>query len=242
VSASNSCHLSVVIPVYNEERRLGQTLARVSEYLAAQSYEWEIFVVDDGSADRSVAIAENAGLGTRLQVLRHEVNRGKGAAVRTGMTAARGRFALFSDADLSTPIEEIEKLWPRFDEGYDVVIGSRGLTDSQIEVHQSRIRETMGQTFNRLVRLLVLPGIRDTQCGFKMFSRRAVDALFRRCRLDGWAFDVELLALAVREGLRIAEVPVRWVNSPDTRVRAVSASLQMFFDLLRLRRRLKAER
>lgn len=229
--------LSVVIPVYNEERRLGKTLARIGEYLSKQPYESEILVVDDGSADRTVAVAESAGLGGRLRVIRHEVNRGKGAAVRTGMAAGRGRFALFSDADLSTPIEEIENFWPRFDAGCDVVIGSRGLPESRIEVHQNIIRETMGRTFNRLVRLLVVPGIHDTQCGFKMFSRRAVEAVFPRCELDGWAFDVEALALAQRLGLRVAEVPVRWVNSPDTRVRAFRASTQMFFDLLRLRRR-----
>jgi dolichyl-phosphate beta-glucosyltransferase len=174
-------------------------------------------------------------------VVRHEVNRGKGAAVRTGMADTRGQYALFSDADLSTPIEEVEKFWPRFDEGYDVVIGSRALPESRIEVHQNILRETMGRFFNALVRLLVVPGIHDTQCGFKMFSRRAVDALFPRCELDGWAFDVELLALARSDGLRIAEVPVRWINSPDTRVRALSASLEMFRDLLRLRRRLKRE-
>jgi len=198
--------------------------------------------VDDGSADRSIEVAEKAGLGAKLRVIRHEVNRGKGAAVRTGMAASAGRFALFSDADLSTPIEEIEKFWPQFAEGYDVAIGSRGLPGSQIEVHQNRLRELMGRTFNLLVRHLVVPGIHDTQCGFKMFSRRTVDAVFPRCHLDGWAFDVEVLATALSEGFRIAEVPVRWINSPDTRVRAFTASTQMFFDLLRLHRRFKNQR
>lgn len=239
MTADQDCQLSLIIPVFNEESRLIEPLARVSEYFAGQSYTSEILVVDDGSADRSVEVAENAGLGEQLRVVRHEINRGKGAAVRTGMAEARGRFALFSDADLSTPIEEIEKLWPRFDDGCDVVIGSRALPDSQIEVHQPWVREMMGRTFNLLVRILVVPGIHDTQCGFKMFSRRAVDTLFPRCRLDGWTFDVELLAMAHQEGMKVAEVPVRWINSPDTRVRAISASLQMFGDLLRLRKRFK---
>lgn len=239
MAADTDCHLSVVIPVFNEEGRLAETLARLGEYLAGQPYTWQILIVDDGSADRSVEIAEEAGLGERLRVIRHEVNRGKGAAVRTGMAAADGRFALFSDADLSTPIEEIEKFWSHFDNGCGVVIGSRALADSQIEIHQPWIREMMGRTFNLLVRWLVVPGIHDTQCGFKMFTRAAVEKVFPRCRLDGWAFDVELLATAVRRGLRVAEVPVRWLNSPDTRVRAVRASLQMFSDLLRLRKRFK---
>lgn len=239
MAADQPCHLSVVIPVYNEEARLGGTLTRIHEYLAAQSYKSEILVVDDGSTDRTVEVAKSAGADSRLRLLCHEVNRGKGAAVRTGMAAARGQFALFSDADLSTPIEEIEKLWPKLGAGFDIVIGSRGLRESQIVVHQNIVRETMGRTFNLLVRLLVVPGIHDTQCGFKLFTRRAVDAVFPRCQLNGWAFDVELLALALSEGLRIAEVPVRWINSPNTRVKAFSASKQMFFDLLRLRRRFK---
>ncbi|MCX8036360.1 MAG: glycosyltransferase family 2 protein [Candidatus Sumerlaeia bacterium] len=241
MAGPQACQLSVIIPVYNEEKRLGRTLARMAEYFSSQRYGWELIVVDDGSRDGSVAVAEQAGMGDRLRVIRHEINRGKGAAVRTGMAAAKGEYCLFSDADLSTPIEEIEKFWPRFEQGYDVVIGSRGLAGSQIELHQNRVRELMGRTFNLLVRLLVVPGIYDTQCGFKMFSRRAVEVIFPRCRLDGWAFDVELLALALGEGFRIAEVPVRWINSPDTRVRALSASLQMFFDLLRLRRRFKRQ-
>lgn len=241
MAEGQTCHLSVVIPVYNEERRLGKTLQRIGEYLAGRSYESEVLVVDDGSADRTIEVAEKSGFNARLRVVRHEINRGKGAAVRTGMAAARGRFALFSDADLSTPIEEIEQFWPKFESGFDAVIGSRGLPDSKIELHQNIIRETMGRTFNLFVRLLVVSGIHDTQCGFKMFTRRAVDAVFPRCRLDGWAFDVELLALAQKLGFRIAEVPVHWVNSPDTRVRAIRASRQMLFDLLRLRRRFKKE-
>jgi len=239
VSERKRPRLSVVIPVFNEEARLGRTLGRLGEYFLDQPYECEIIVVDDGSRDRSVEVAEKAGLGERLKVIRHEVNRGKGAAVRTGMAAARGDFALFSDADLSTPIEEIEKFWPRFDEGFDVVIASRALPESRIEVHQKWLRERMGRMFNLFVRLLVVPGIYDTQCGFKMFTRRAVEAIFPKCRLDGWAFDVEIIALALAEGMKVAEVPVRWINSPDTRVRALSAGLEMFFDLLKLRSRFR---
>jgi len=232
--------LSIVIPVYNEEQRLGPTLTRLGEYLSGKPYTWELIVVDDGSRDRSVEVAGQAGLGEALRVVEHKVNRGKGAAVRTGMAAVRGQFALFSDSDLSTPIEEIEKFWPWFEEGYDVVIGSRGLSTSQIEVHQSLHREWMGRFFNVLVRALVVPGIHDTQCGFKMFTQRAVERIFPRLQLEGWAFDVELLAVAQQQGLRTAEVPVRWVNSPDTRVRTFRASSQMLCDLLRLRRRFRS--
>lgn len=239
MTSQSPCRLSVVIPAYNEEKRLGQTLRRIGDYLAAQPYDWEVIVVDDGSTDRSVEVARGADLGGRLRIEQHGRNRGKGAAVRTGMAASRGQFVLFSDADLSTPIEMIEKFWPLFERGYDIVIGSRGLPESQIKVHQPWWRETMGRIFNLLVRLLVLPGIHDTQCGFKMFTRRAADVLVAQCRLDGWAFDVELLATARRRGFRVAEVPIEWINSPDTRVRAMSASLQMLVDLLRLRRRLK---
>lgn len=234
-----SCRLSVVVPVYNEERRLAPSLKRIAEYLGERSYESEIVIVDDGSSDGTVEIAEQAGLGSMLRLIKHEVNRGKGAAVRTGMEASNGEFALFSDADLSTPIEEIEKFWPHFGQGCDVVIGSRGLPDSSIEVHQGFPRELMGKVFNRLVRWLVVPGIYDTQCGFKMFSRRAANTLFANAKLDGWAFDVEVLALAVKSGFRVAEVPVRWVNSEDTKVRPIRAASQMFRDLLRLRRRFR---
>lgn len=229
------CRLSVIVPVYNEERRLGPTLARLDEYFAAQPYRSEFIVVNDGSKDRTVEVARQFAPAERLRLIEHEVNRGKGAAVKTGMAAARGEFALFTDSDLSTPIEEIERFWPKFDQGLDIVIGSRGLSESRIERRQAWYRERMGRTFNLLVRLVAVPGIHDTQCGFKMFSRRAYQTLFPMLELTGWAFDVELLALARELGFRVAEVPVRWINSPDTRVRAFSASKQMLMDLVRIR-------
>ena len=151
------------------------------------------------------------------------------------MTEARGDYRLFTDADLSTPIEEIEKFWPMAAAGADVVIGSRALPDSHLEVRQHFYREFMGRCFNFFVRALLLPGILDTQCGFKMFSRAAAEAVFPRQTLDGFSFDVELLLLARRAGFVVREVPVRWINSPASKVSALSDSTRMFLDLLRLR-------
>jgi dolichyl-phosphate beta-glucosyltransferase len=223
--------LSVVIPAYNEALRLPSTLARIREQLAAGSYE--IVVVDDGSSDGTAERAHAAG-GERLSVLRVERNRGKGHAVRRGMLAARGALRLMSDADLSTPIEELPRLLARAREGFDVVIGSRALAASRIEVHQPWYRESLGRFFNLLVRALLLPELRDTQCGFKLFSARAADEVFAAARLDGFGFDVEALVIARRRGYRIAELPVTWRNDAATRVSALRG-FQAFLDLGRIR-------
>jgi dolichyl-phosphate beta-glucosyltransferase len=225
--------LSVVIPAYNEALRLPRTLEKVRAWLEARGGSYELVVVDDGSRDQTSAVAQAAG-GERLTVLRNEGNRGKGYSVRRGMLAARGSRRLMSDADLSTPIEELPRLWARMDEGWDVVIASRALPDSRIEVHQPALRETMGRAFNRLVRLAVLPGLGDTQCGFKLFSAPAAQAAFARCRLDGFAFDVEALYLARKHGFRVAELPVVWRNDAATRVGWWRGFLA-FTDLLRIR-------
>ena len=227
--------LSVVIPAYDEEARLPATLERVQAYLAAQDFSSELLVVDDGSQDRTAEVAEGSFETPGCRLLRNPENVGKGASVRRGMLAARGDWRLFSDADLSTPIEELAKLLRAVEAGHDVAIGSRALRDSSVEIHQPFYRETMGKIFNLIVRVVALSGIKDTQCGFKLFSREAAEHVFRRQGLDGWCFDVEVLALARRRGFSIVEVPVRWLNSPATRVLVFRDSLRMLRDLFRIR-------
>jgi len=225
--------LSIVIPAYNEAERLPPTLARVREYLGGQGIDYEVVVADDGSTDATVARARETG-GPGVVVLTGGPNRGKGHAARRGMLAARGARRLMTDADLSTPIEELERLAVRMDEGFDVVIASRALPGARIEVHQSFFREVAGRFFNGLVRLLVVPGIEDTQCGFKLFTATAAEAAFGPARLDGFSFDVEALFIARKRGLRIAELPVRWRNDAASRVSAWRGAAA-FADLFRIR-------
>ncbi len=226
-------HLSVVIPAYNEEERLPRTLARLNAYLEARRFPYEIVVVDDGSSDGTAERARVAG-GSHVIVLRHEPNRGKGYAARRGMLAAGGALRLMTDADLSTPIEELARLEASLADGHDVAIGSRGVAGANIEVHQPWYREAMGRLFNLLVRLLALPGLHDTQCGFKLFTAAAAESAFGPARIDGFSFDVEVLYIARRRGLRIAEVPVTWRNDVATRVSLVRGGLA-FLDVVRIR-------
>jgi dolichyl-phosphate beta-glucosyltransferase len=228
--------LSVVVPAYDEEERIGPSLAAIGSYLGSKPFSSEVIVVDDGSGDRTAEVARDILRSVpRGRIMSREENVGKGHSVREGVLAAAGEVILFSDADLSTPITELDKFLPRLERGDDVVIGSRALADSVIEVRQSRPRETMGKAFNLLVRMLVLRGFRDTQCGFKAFRRAAAMDLFSRLRTTGFAFDVEILMLARRLGYRVAEVPVVWRNSPSSRVRLVRSSWRMLRELLKIR-------
>jgi dolichyl-phosphate beta-glucosyltransferase len=223
--------LSVVVPAYNEAARLPPTVQRVEAFLAGRPHE--IVIVDDGSTDGTVEAAR-AVARTGLVVLRNEGNRGKGYSVRRGMRAARGARRLMTDADLSTPIEELARLEKALDAGHDVAIGSRALEGARIEVRQPWYREGMGRLFNVFVRALVLPGLRDTQCGFKLFTGEAADAVFAAARLDGFSFDVESLFIARRLGYRVAELPVTWRNDAATRV-GLLGGFQAFPDLVRIR-------
>jgi len=227
--------LSIIIPSYNEESRLPETLRRIASYLRRSGRETEVIVVDDGSHDRTAAVAESfRGEIPTLRVVPNGANRGKGFSVRHGFLEARGRIVLFTDADLSAPIEEADKLLAAL-ESHDVAIGSRALDRSLISVHQSRFREFAGIVFNKLVRLCLRLPFVDTQCGFKAFRREPCRIIFEHQRIERFGFDPELLYLARRHGLRSVEIPVRWANSPATRVSMFRDSLQMFLDILVIR-------
>ncbi|MFC2167181.1 dolichyl-phosphate beta-glucosyltransferase [Acidobacteriota bacterium] len=227
--------LSVVIPAYNEEGRIANTLVKIREYLHCQDYSSEIIVVNDGSTDLTDQSAtEILKDWPNFRLLSRIENKGKGYTVKEGILNSRGQMILFSDADLSTPIEELENFFPWADE-YAVLIGSRSLPDSDIQVHQSFLREIMGKTFNFFVQLLIFRGIIDTQCGFKLFHRQAALDIFNRIKLEGFGFDVEALYIAQKLGYRIKQLPVVWRNSPESRVHIIRSSVEMFLDLFRVR-------
>jgi len=234
---ADSIELSVIVPAYKEEQRLGPTLVRIREYLSGRDGTSEIIVVDDGSSDRTseVAMEHLAGY-PNAKVLRNEPNAGKGYSVRRGMLAARGEYCLFSDADLSTPIEEFDKLHAAHQAGAAVAIGSRALATSQIEKHQPLTRELAGRAFNLFIRTFIMHGIRDTQCGFKSFRRETITPVFGRQTIDRWGFDVEILYIAKRLGFEVAEVPVRWLNDEASKVSAVSDGFKMLGEALTARR------
>jgi len=235
-------HLSVVIPAYNEERRLPRTLEDVLKYLARQPYSAEVLVADDGSADGTARLVQSWDQSpVPLRLLTHPDgrNHGKGAAVRLGMLAARGRFRLFMDADNSTTIDHVERFWPAFDEGYDVVIGSRSVKQSVITVHQPWYRKLAGEGGNLIIRALAVPGVADTQAGFKMFTGRCAEDTFPKLTIERWGFDVEILAIARHRGYRIKELPITWVNDPEGKVTA-GAYLEVLGEVWRVRRNLRA--
>lgn len=232
--------ISIVIPAYNEQRRLPDTLAAIARYLGTKrDFQPEILVVDDGSSDGTRAVAEafaSACGQARVRVLANPGNRGKGYSIRHGMIEATGDWVLFSDADLSAPIEELDKLfWEVRRLDADIAIGSRAVDRSLIGVHQSVFRENAGRLFNLLMRLLTGLPFADTQCGFKLFSRRAAREVFRRVHIEGFGFDAESLFIARRLGFQVIEVPVRWNHAAGTKVSMLGDSLNMFLDLLRIR-------
>lgn len=227
---SDAPDLSVVVPAYNEARRIPATLRAISDHFAAAPYTVELLVVDDGSSDDTEAVvrALAPSLALPLRLLRYAPNRGKGFALKVGFAASRGDRVLFSDADLSTPITEADRLLAELDRGFDVVIGSRKRAKAQIEVHQPWLRETLGKGFTMLVRLLVAD-VTDATCGFKAYRGDVGRDLFSRMRVFDWSFDAEMLWIAARRGLRLAEVPVRWSDQAGTKVdlrRDVLRSLQ----------------
>ncbi len=240
IPAVSEPDLSVVIPAYNEEGRLGPTLDRVDSYLRARGGDHEILVVDDGSSDGTARLV-SAHPARGLRLVRQPGNRGKGAALRRGVAESRGRRVLLSDADLSTPIEEVETLEAHLDAGADLAVGSRAMEDSRVQVRQPLYRELMGKTFNRIIRLLGVRGVRDTQCGFKLLDGEVARRLFARLVTERFAYDVELIWLARRAGCRVDEVGVAWVNSADSRVHPFFDSWTMFKDVLLMRWRHRGE-
>ena len=225
-----SAELSVVIPAFNEAKRLPRTLERIAAFCAARGIACELLVVDDGSEDKTAELGRAAG----VRMLRNDENRGKGHSVRRGMLEASGALRLMTDADLSTPIEDFDKLHAAIAEGADIAIGSRAADKADVKVRQGLFRETAGRSFNLVVQALLLPGLHDTQCGFKLFTARAAQAAFTPATHDGFAFDVEVLVAARRRGLRIAEVGVTWRNDEASRVGLVSG-MRAFTDLLTIR-------
>ena len=227
--------LSIVIPSFNEEKRLPATLERIAAYVRASGRETEVIVVDDGSTDRTKEVAESYGDQIeRLRVVSNGRNRGKGYSVRHGSLEARGEVVLFTDADLSAPIEEADKLLVKINQ-YDVAIGSRALNRKLIEVHESRFREFAGIIFNKIVRIILRLPFVDTQCGFKAFRRERCKIIFEQQTIERFGFDPELLYLARHHGLRTTEVAVRWAHSPATKINMWRDSLQMFLDVLVIR-------
>jgi len=229
--------ISIVIPAYNEERRLPGSLERICAYLKKRGWDGEVIVVDDGSTDQTARIVtEWQKQIPTLRLVQNGQNRGKGFSVRRGILEARARIAIFTDADLSSPIEEADKLLGVMGGGkYEVAIGSRAVDRRLITVHQSRLREVAGIIFNKIVQLVTGLKIVDTQCGFKAFAMEKMKPVFEQQRTERFGFDPEILFLAKQNGLRIAEVPVRWAHDADTRVRMVRDSLQMFWELLKIR-------
>lgn len=231
--------LSVVIPAYNEARRILPYLQAIAAYMGQRDLSYEILVVDDGSRDDTARLVERAGTEySHVRLIRLSRNSGKGAAVRAGMQAAQGELQLFTDADGATPIQELERLEAAMNNGADLAIGSRTLAsrDSRYRVQARLHRTLLGNLFNRIVRLLGIRDINDTQCGFKLFRKSVAQDLFSVARIDGYGFDLELLYIAQRRGYHIAEIPINWADQPGSKVRVLRDGLRMFRELLAVRR------
>ncbi len=232
----NEVYLSIVIPAYNEEKRLPASLEKIISYLKAQDFRSEIVLVDDGSADKTVDLANQLAkkLSFEIEILRNSTNMGKGAALKKGMLAAKGRIIMFTDADLATPIEEIKKFLPYLAD-YQLVIGSRKIKGTEILVHQPFYREFMGKAYSSLARFILRLSISDFTCGFKIFSREAARVIFSQLKVFNWSFDAEILYLAKKFNYKVKELPVVWSDSPNTKVKLWRDIFSSFFGLLQIR-------
>lgn len=233
--------LSIIIPAYNEEQRLPNSLSSIMIFLENQSYESEVLVVDNGSEDRTAEIVKDFTRDYPNLHLFHEDRSGKGLAVRRGMLEAHGDFRFICDADLSMPIEEVNKFLPPALVDFDIAIASREVSGAK-RYNEPILRHWIGRIFNFLVQVFAVPGFRDTQCGFKCFRSKVADDLFRVQKLDGWTFDVEVLFIALQRGYRIVEIPINWYYNPTSRIRVMRDSIHMFVDLFRIRGNWKKKR
>jgi dolichyl-phosphate beta-glucosyltransferase len=234
--------LSVVIPAYNEEFRLPKTLSQSLRYLEAQPYRSEVIVVNDGSSDKTESVVRGQSLNSvPLRLLNHPdgVNHGKGASVRRGMMEARGAYRLFMDADNSTTLNQVDRFWPMFSQGYDVVIGSRALKDSIIGIRQNKLKEIAGKFGNWVIQRFAVPGVFDTQAGFKMLTAEKAEIIFPRLTIDRWGYDVEMLVVARTHGCRIAEIPITWINATGSKV-TMGTYFQVLGEIWKIRQNLKA--
>jgi dolichyl-phosphate beta-glucosyltransferase len=228
--------LSVIIPAYNEEKGLPDTLRELSDYLSGKPWDWEVRVVDDGSADRTRDVVEQFSRSQPRVRLQAEPHRGKGGTVRAGMLAARADYRFMCDADLSMPVHEIDRFMPPALGGADVAIGSREGVGAR-RVGEPAIRHVAGRLFNVAVRLLTIRDIQDTQCGFKMFTAAAAESIFPQLTVEGWAFDIEVLYLARLRRFRVREIPIEWHFRADSRLRLGRDAVSMMREVLRIRRR-----
>jgi len=228
--------LSILIPVFNEELRIVSTLNKIQKYLAGKPWNWEIIIVDDGSTDRTVETVQKAPISTsHLRIFHHEHNLGKGAAIKTGMLKAEGEYILFMDADSSTPIEEFDKFLPLLESGFPIVIGSRKAPGAQIEKRQPFIREFLGKGFSYLSNSILGMQISDFTCGFKCFRKDTGKKICSQQTINGWSYDSEILFLAKLFDYPIKEVPIRWINNPNSRVKVIRNVIESFWGLLKIK-------
>jgi glycosyltransferase involved in cell wall biosynthesis len=234
--------ISIVVPAFNESGRLGASLVQVCDFVRRAPLAFEVIIVDDGSTDGTADIVRRFE-GDGIRLIQNRENRGKGYSVRNGVLNATGTYVLFTDADLSTPIDELNRLYDIASrDGVDIVIGSRAIDRRYIERHQPRVRELGGIVFNRIVRMVLRLDVYDTQCGFKLFHRDRTRLIFEQLRTERFAFDPEILFLSARRGLSMREVPVRWRHSDETKVRIVREGLRTLADLVRIRWNYSARR
>jgi dolichyl-phosphate beta-glucosyltransferase len=229
-------HLSVIVPAYNEEKRIEKTLISINNFLSKQNYNYEIIVVNDGSRDKTLEIVESLKLKIKnLEIINNKKNRGKGYAVRQGLLKAKGDYRLFTDADNSTPIEEVKNFLASLQKKYDIAIASRNMNGSIINNPQPFYRKFLGKIYSLLARLIVgLWEIKDTQCGFKLFRADVANNILPLCKINGWAFDSEILIIAKKSGYKIKEIPITWTNNLQTKLQ-LNGMMKMAFDLFKIR-------
>lgn len=229
--------LSVIIPAYNEGRRIEKTLGILFNYFKEKDYDYEVIVVDDGSTDDTILKAQSSALAknNKLKIVTNPGNKGKGYAIKNGIMHSHAEYILFTDADMSTPVEELDNMLGYVKQGYDIVIGSRDVEGSRVVLHQPWHREIMGKTFNLIVKAFLLKEFNDTQCGFKLFKGDIAREIAKDMRIDGFAFDVEMLYMARMRNYKVKELGVKWENSPESKVKILHSPISMFFDLFKIK-------